>query len=151
MKLNKREVIQKYFRYFEGDLINEVHRNYASKKGMLASHPRKDGYKGVRFKGEAYLAHRLIWILLKGNIPKGLQIDHINRDKSDNRIENLRLVNHSENQINNEAKGYTKDKSTGLYMARIKRNGKSAYLGRFSSKEEAQEAYSKKKGTFHVI
>lgn len=51
-------------------------------------------------KQETFARHRVIWFYFNGEIPKGMQIDHINGDKTDNRLENLRLVTPKENNNN---------------------------------------------------
>jgi hypothetical protein len=92
------------------------------------------------------LEHRLVFLWYYGYLPQ--QIDHINRDKTDNRIENLRPANNSTNQMNTSVRSFTKsglkgvhwDKSRSLWMARIKINGKHVFLGRFVSPEKAYEA-----------
>ena len=81
------------------------------------------------------------WELLKGTIPAGIQIDHINGIRTDNRIENLRLVTHQQNQCNRlNVKGYRPLKS-GRYQVTITEKGNRKYLGTFESEEEATEAY----------
>lgn len=57
-----------------------------------------DGYIRIRIDSKAYLSHRLIWLLIYGFEPE--QIDHINGNKSDNRLCNLRNVNHTDNLRN---------------------------------------------------
>ena len=55
------------------------------------------GYRHLRVGNTFKLAHRLIWEHVHGPIPAGMSIDHINGDRADNRISNLRLVTHQEN------------------------------------------------------
>ena len=58
------------------------------------------GYIVIGINKKTWMAHRLAWIYVNGNIPSDRFIDHINRDRSDNRIVNLRLVDPSENSKN---------------------------------------------------
>jgi hypothetical protein len=91
------------------------------------------------------LMHRLVI----GVIPKGLEVDHINRIKLDNRRCNLRAVTHSENQRNTPKqsnntsgfKGVSWDKSRGKWRAATKHNGKHILIGRFNTPQEASRAY----------
>lgn len=55
------------------------------------------GYVHLRVGNSWFYAHRLIWEHVNGSIPAGMSIDHINGDRADNRISNLRLVTHQEN------------------------------------------------------
>lgn len=69
---------------------------YANKR---AGTPNKDGYLSINFKGKFVLAHRLVWVLHNGDWPQH-EIDHLNGDPRDNRIENLRDVPHAINMHN---------------------------------------------------
>ena len=110
------------------------------------------GYRVVRiyFQGKRYnvQAHRLAWYIYKGIMPKG-QIDHIDRDPTNNLEMNLRDVTQSVNQHNRKAKGYTIDKSRGKYYAQIRLEGKRHFLGRFNTPEEATAAYLAAKKRLH--
>ena len=66
----------------------------------VAGCANSDGYIIIYFNKKNARAHRLAWIYVHGDIPHGLYIDHINRDRSDNRICNLRLVDAIENCVN---------------------------------------------------
>src|ERR1700744_3936849 len=62
---------------------------------------KKDGYVQLIVEQRVYRAHRLVWFLIHGEFPpKGYEIDHINRDRADNRLANLRLVKRSQNNMN---------------------------------------------------
>lgn len=111
-----------------------------------------NGYSGVQFRGKSYLFHRVAWCVQTGAWPIG-QIDHINGDKSDNRLANLRDVTpqaNSQNQHrarkNNSTRklGATKTAS-GRYMARMFVGGRRLYLGLHDTPEAAHEAYAKAK------
>lgn len=99
------------------------------------------------------LEHRLIWLWHHGYLPK--QIDHINLEKSDNRIENLRPANNSTNQMNilprcnssTGMKGVCWDKSRSKWKATIKVDGRRFFLGRFDTQ---QEAYKARKAAQHL-
>ena len=104
------------------------------------------GYHCVHLEGKQYKTHRLIFLLLKGYLPK--LIDHINRDKLDNRIENLREASKSENMLNSDRSEYGGvcfDSSRGKWKAYTKKNGKQSFLGRFDTEEEALRVVQKRK------
>lgn len=105
--------------------------------------PRKDGYIQFRIKGSAYLAHRVIFFYFYNYMPE--QIDHVNHDRSDNRLSNLRPSNNADNHKNrtlnknNVSKccGVTWHKSRQLWQTYIIVNYKNIFLGRFADKFEA--------------
>lgn len=95
--------------------------------------------------------HRLAWYLHYGKLPLD-QIDHIDGDKSNNRISNLREVNNQQNQWNQvNAKGYHWDKATKKFKAYLKVNKKRIFIGRFKTEEEAHNAYLEAKSKHHII
>lgn len=118
--------------------------------GAVAGSKHSDGYIKIRVDGGDYFAHRLAWLFTAGEWPAN-QIDHINGQKSDNRINNLREASHSQNEHN---KGVRKDSLTGVkgvqwhpaskrFKAIIKLHGKAQILGYFSTIEGAADAYRK--------
>jgi len=124
--------------------------------GAVAGCLTEYGYYRVSINRKLYAAHRIVWFLVKGEWPTG-QIDHINGIGSDNRIENLRVVNSSENNQNKKAPntnssgfmGVSWNKKGKKWEARIKLNGKQKYLGYFSTPELAYDAYLKAKSAMH--
>jgi hypothetical protein len=108
----------------------------------------KDGYLTIKIDGKMYLFHRIIYKCFHPEMDETLCIDHINRIPNDNRLENLRLVTHQENQFNTDAKGYTKRKNG--FQAYIQLNGiqKSKY---FRTENEARNWYLEQKEILHLI
>jgi hypothetical protein len=141
MKIQRKPIdlaeIAKLFTYDNGSL-------YWKKSGKKAGTPRKEGYIVIQLHKTQYYAHRLIWSLLKGEIPQDRHIDHINRNKSDNRIENLRLVTNRENALNKVSKlsntgiyGVSKDRD--YYKVSFTVDGKSIHVGNFKDLNKAKE------------
>jgi len=105
------------------------------------------GYRRVRFNGKNRLCHRIAWVLYYGFDAPDF-IDHINGERSDNRIDNLRVVTKAENAKNRSAyrgkslpKGVTFHPSTGKYRARIRCDGTLHSLGLFDTPDEAYARY----------
>lgn len=111
-----------------------------------------NGYLVVAVKSNgktlSLLGHRLAWQLFYGTEPAS-NIDHRNRDKLDNRIDNLRLCNQTENQGNyamrsNNSSGYRGvywSKHHNKWVAQLRLNGKTKRIGGYSTPEEASAAY----------
>ena len=95
--------------------------------------------------------HRLGWFLHYGTLPNNL-LDHIDGNKINNIIDNLRDVTNQQNSWNRTtAKGYSWHKSANKFCAVIQINGKSKHLGYYTTEQEARNAYLKAKETHHVI
>lgn len=92
----------------EGIFVN------ANTKRILKGSPR-NGYIRINIKNKVYSAHRLIWEAFNGPIPEEKVVDHINGNRSDNRLENLRLVTQSENVENGYRNGYSAKKKIYQY------------------------------------
>lgn len=123
-------------------------KNYPGtlKGGTVASRHAADGYEYVSIYGKSYRAHRVAWLYTYGEWPPS-QIDHVDGNPSNNRLENLRLATNAQNQQNRKiasnntsgAKGVTK---TGeRFSARIGIGGKSKHLGTFGTVNAAADAY----------
>jgi hypothetical protein len=118
----------------------------------------RSGYRRIKLNGKMYTEHRLVWFYVHGVWPTGV-IDHINHDRSDNRIQNLRDVTHKENMLNKKAlttsitghQGIWFNQKTSRYVAEITKDGKKVYQKSFTTANlaiEAREAKLKQLG-FH--
>lgn len=131
-------------------------RNRMVKPGDEAGFLSAYGYRQVRVFGATRLAHRVCWLLYYGAWPDG-EIDHINRVRTDNRINNLRVAPKSINQQNkraaqrNSASGIlgVTQLSSGRWRASIRANGKDHHIGTFATSLEAGEAYMSAKAVLH--
>jgi hypothetical protein len=117
------------------------------KAGSISGASQNKGYIQMYVDGKNYLAHRLAWLYVYGCFPK-YQIDHINRNKKDNRIVNLRDVSNSINQHNNTLRSHNTSGTTGVmfsqkrkhWVSQIHIDNKRIYLGTFKDKEMAIQA-----------
>lgn len=108
---------------------------------------RRSGYTYISFRTSWYALHRVAWFLHTGEDPGSFYVDHINRDKLDNRFVNLRLATNSQNQANAKGKGERAlpkgvyADPSGRFIAIIMVNRRQHRLGVFSNPHEAQAAY----------
>lgn len=146
------KLLKELFDYENGQLIRKIKTARRTNVGDIVGTINKAGYPVVGINSKIYTIHRLIWIWHNGDIPKGIEIDHVNRERADNRIENLRLVTHQENAFNlSKVKGYYKDKRRNKWYAKICVNQKSKWLGSFDEMIDAKNAYLKAKQELHII
>jgi hypothetical protein len=82
--------------------------------GLPAGTPDAHGYLVIRVGGSLYKAHRLVWLYTHGEWPDG-EVDHINRVRHDNRIENLRVLSRRHNSINMSLRKNNKSGVPGVY------------------------------------
>lgn len=131
------------------------HGRIVARAGDYADTSRNsDGYRQVcvTVGGRSYMtkAHRVAWILAHGSIPAGLQIDHINGNRDDNRLCNLRLVTRQENNHNQrKAKGYSWDSRDRRYRAQIHVGDHQIRLGNYDTELDARAAYLRAKRIYH--
>lgn len=135
------------FRYENGQLWWKY-----SKGGRVISkpsgHKRPDGYIGICIDYKGYLAHRIIYEMHYGKIPDSTFIDHIDRDKSNNKIENLRLATKQENGRNNSANGFCWIKREDSFTSYIHVDGKKKHLGYYNNALDARAAYMRARRKF---
>lgn len=103
------------FRYEDGELFWVV----GQREGRRAGCSRHDGYWVINSYGTVYLRHRIIWQMFNGPVPNGKFVDHINGDRSNDRLENLRLASMAESARN---VGKHKDNKSGFKGVSPERN-----------------------------
>lgn len=130
-----------------GSLINRVKRNSRSPQGAVVGNLNDSGYLVTRVSGRSFRIHRIVWEMHNGPIPFGMEIDHINRVRTDNRIENLRLADRHEQNLNlsqrrseSQVTGVVFNKKDKRWQAQIGFKGKHIYLGQYTNKNEAENA-----------
>lgn len=150
-------------------VLNEVKRDFKYSNGKLYRFIRHSenpyyrevraldskGYIQVNYKGKIYRGHRIIFLLVHGYLPK--MIDHINGNRLDNRIENLRPANECKNSQNasmsknntSGIKGVYFDKNRQKWSAEVGANNKRHRLGRFSTKFDAACAVYSARNRLH--
>lgn len=117
----------------------------ANKHGYLLVELYKDG------EGKCHYIHSLLGIYFLG-CPPDKSIDHIDRNRSNNNLSNLRVVTAQQNQFNrNNTKGYTWNKRSCKWKAQICVNGDKRYLGLYTVEEDARAAYLAAKSILHVM
>lgn len=137
--------LKELFIYQDGHLIWHKPTSNRVKAGDKAGASDAAGYVHVRVDGKDYLLHRLIFLLHHGWLPRF--VDHKDTNPSNNRIENLRPLTHSENIANGSSttsntgfRGVTRAKG-GKYIAQVMKNYKNHRLGTFDTPEEAHRVY----------
>jgi len=140
------ELLHQLFDYKDGELYWKVCPMPAVKVGDMAGALREEGYKTVCIMGKMYLSHRLIFVYHHGYFPE--IIDHIDGNKYNHRIENLREANLSQNQWNSKKPKTNKSGYKGVcwhpasqkWLAYAKCNGKRHYLGVHANIQDAVTA-----------
>lgn len=101
-------------------------------------HKATIGYIRTKERGRWEYEHTVVWEKANGPIPEGYEIDHINRDRADNRLENLRLVTRSENNWNQTTR---KDNFCGVKGVHPVRNNPGAWRSEMKYKGKTTRLY----------
>jgi hypothetical protein len=141
------------FHFIDGLVSSKIkakrfNSSFANKEAFTA---KSQGYCVSNVGGQMLKAHRVAWAVYYGEWPDGF-LDHINRVRHDNRICNLRVSTRAQNNSNvstgknstSQFLGVYWDKARGKWVANIKINGKSKFLGRFREEKDAAIAYDNK-------
>jgi hypothetical protein len=148
-----KEYLNELFEYKDGNLYWKSFRK-GTLKGLLAG-TKSHHYYQICINYKIYRTHRLIWIFHNGNTEK--TIDHINGDSFDNRIENLRSCNLSENSCNSKNR---KNNTSGVkgvgwclqkkkWRARIVHQNKEIHIGFFDDLNQAKTKIKEKRQEIH--
>jgi hypothetical protein len=128
-----------------------THKNH---RGTTAGGINNSGYWCIRVGANRYLAHRLAWLLVYGEMPDRM-IDHINGNPLDNRIANLRMASPNENAYNRKKRS---DNTSGIkgvsaakqgLRARISVDGEMIHIGYFKTVDDAERAIREARNSLH--
>ncbi len=146
------ERVRELFDYdnITGNLIRKIRLSKRTHVGESIGYIGNHGYLAASVDKSQYLVHRLVFLWFYGRWPES-QIDHINHVRTDNRIDNLREVNHRENGINQKLSTNNTSGTNGVYwnkqlkkwQAHITIHGKLQYLGVFEDINDATSARDK--------
>lgn len=135
-----------------GIFTRKVRTANRTRVGEIVGSRHSGGYVCMCIDGNKQLAHRLAWLYVHGKFPDE-QLDHINGDRSDNRLANLREANNKQNQENiglraNNSTGFrgvSFNTQSGKFEAYVQHNGRRIYAGRFEDAEQAASAAAAKR------
>jgi len=141
-----------------GEFVRRVYLWGPAQAGMKVGSKHSCGYLECMIDGERYFLHRLAWFYVHKKWPDGV-IDHINHDRKDNRISNLRDVSPQGNVVNSSLKCTNKTghkgiyicSRTGKYVAQITFNYKSRHLGTFELLQHAVQARQAAEKEIHKL
>jgi hypothetical protein len=157
------KLLQEIFSYENGNLIWKQPTGRRISVGQIAGRDNH-GYRMIGLMGKSYLSHRLIFMFHHGYLPP--EVDHIDGNKSNNRIENLRAATHSENLKNQKLKSsnVSGHKNVGWarreqkWRVRLTVNEKDKHIGYFKDRElaelvaiEAADLYHKEFSAFKGV
>jgi hypothetical protein len=154
MTINQ-ELLNEFFLYKDGDLYWKVDRGSNKVAGKKAGKKNNNGYLHTKINGKLYQNHRLIFMMCHGYLPEF--VDHIDGNRSNNRIENLRPASNQQNTYNRKLnknstsgiKGVTWHKRDNCWMVQIQSDGKKKHLGYFHILELAELVAIEARDKYH--
>lgn len=130
-----------------GEITRTVTTSSRAPKGRVVGSPNQNGYLGFYFSGRRYTCSRVAWYLYYGSWPEG-DVDHLDNDRTNNRINNLEDVSHRVNcqrrSIRTKKKlplGVRLHPRSGKYEAQASIGGRTKYLGTYRTPEQAHQRY----------
>lgn len=125
-------------------------RGFGVTVGKRCGSPRPDGYRRIKINGKLYMEHRIIFYMSTGIDPMENDIDHIDRNRKNNRPKNLRIATRGKNMANGDVYSNSKTGFRGVYWHKqskkfrteIQVNHKKIYLGSFDDPIDAANAYN---------
>lgn len=134
--------------YEDGELFWKVALGRKIRVGDPAGYVTPRGYVTITYKGKKFRAHRIIWEMLKGPIPVGMEVDHEDGKRANNKIGNLSLKTNAGNHLNMALRQDNTSGATGVFLCKVankwkasaKQKGVTTHLGSFSTFEEAVAA-----------
>jgi hypothetical protein len=143
--------LHNYFDYKNGVLYWKISKKCVNKGGIAGHVDYLRPYVRITINRQKHLAHRLIYMMFHGFMPK--IIDHINGNKYDNRIENLRAATASQNNYNTKPKNKLKNvslyKRTGKWQVQIRYDKKVLHFGYFCDLELAELVATEARNKYH--
>ena len=145
-----------FIRCYRNGKVERFYRNCYWK--VVENTDNNKGYNCISINGKMILRHRIIAycflgledIVGKKNLDNS--IDHLNGNRTDNRVDNLRITTNQGNSQNRKnTKGYTWNKQRNKWKAQIYTDKKKIFLGRFNTEQEARQAYLTAKAKYHIV
>lgn len=136
-------LVREAFDYADGHLLHRRKKHCSQRAGTIAGSQKRSGYRDVRFVGRVWKEHRLVFLWHFGWLPD--VVDHVDGNKSNNRIENLRACSKSQNGMNRHSHSSATGrrnvykKKSGFQVA-VGVAGKRLYIGTYASIEAADAA-----------
>jgi hypothetical protein len=145
------EQAHEFFEYRDGDLYWKINPKYHNKIGKKVGTLNEEGYVTCGLFHKSHYVHRIIYLMHHGKTPA--QVDHIDNNKSNNKIENLRAASQQQNSCNEKlrstntsgVKGVSFNKRLQKWHARIGHFYKEIHVGYFTTLEEAEKAVKEKR------
>lgn len=148
-KISQQDLMDRYSYDADTGVFTRLTSSRGWKAGQAAGYVCHVGYRRILVGRRQYLAHRLAWLYVYGYMPD--YVDHINGQRDDNRICNLRPATQSQNIANSKRatdnrsgfKGASWNSKNQRWVGFIRINGVNKYLGQFDTAQEAHDAYMK--------